>query len=328
MALQRCLIADNHQNYSVLALPLVLAACGIRVAGVSQIPWLKKRENSLRDVYSGFDDFFNSYDLDGRLTILRSCRGKPRNLPTLCSHHRTHLPRRFHSPDCSYTPRKQLAYESITGWDPEGKPTIMTLRTHLLAIAMIASLAGCNTLQHPMGLGGQYWFNNTGTPHNIAGCESAKCSFDEGYNFDVPTSQSSGCDSCDAGCTAGGCTVSGCGGGGATGGRGRAMGNGALRARLAALGCAGGFCDGRCGGRCCMAMYRAGFAMQNMGGYTRHALQRVPAIANMADRARQRAAVGHCQGPPGPSAGAVTYPYYTTRGPRDFFLDDPPGIGP
>jgi hypothetical protein len=29
----------------------------------------------------------------------------------------------------------------------------------------------------------------------------------------------------------------------------------------------------------------------------------------------------------GPTMGAVTYPYYTTRGPRDFFLDDPPSIG-
>ena len=31
---------------------------------------------------------------------------------------------------------------------------------------------------------------------------------------------------------------------------------------------------------------------------------------------------------PGPPTGAVTYPYYTVRGPRDFFVDDPPSIGP
>ncbi len=31
---------------------------------------------------------------------------------------------------------------------------------------------------------------------------------------------------------------------------------------------------------------------------------------------------------PGPSAAQVAYPYYTTRGPRDFFLDNPPSIGP
>ena len=32
-------------------------------------------------------------------------------------------------------------------------------------------------------------------------------------------------------------------------------------------------------------------------------------------------------GPQGPSTGAVAYPYYTTRGPRDFFVDNPQTIG-
>jgi hypothetical protein len=31
---------------------------------------------------------------------------------------------------------------------------------------------------------------------------------------------------------------------------------------------------------------------------------------------------------PGPSAGNVSYPYYTNRGPRDFLANDPRGIGP
>jgi hypothetical protein len=30
----------------------------------------------------------------------------------------------------------------------------------------------------------------------------------------------------------------------------------------------------------------------------------------------------------GPPAGAVTYPYYTTRGPRDFYAKNPGSIGP
>lgn len=30
----------------------------------------------------------------------------------------------------------------------------------------------------------------------------------------------------------------------------------------------------------------------------------------------------------GPPTGAVAYPYYTTRGPRDFFTNNPPSIGP
>ena len=32
-------------------------------------------------------------------------------------------------------------------------------------------------------------------------------------------------------------------------------------------------------------------------------------------------------GPAGPAAAAYSYPYYTTRGPRDFLLDQPPTIG-
>jgi hypothetical protein len=33
-------------------------------------------------------------------------------------------------------------------------------------------------------------------------------------------------------------------------------------------------------------------------------------------------------GPAGPASGAVTYPYYTTRGPRDFLAKNPASIGP
>jgi hypothetical protein len=32
-------------------------------------------------------------------------------------------------------------------------------------------------------------------------------------------------------------------------------------------------------------------------------------------------------GPQGPPTAQVAYPYYTVRGPRDFFLDNPPSIG-
>ena len=32
-------------------------------------------------------------------------------------------------------------------------------------------------------------------------------------------------------------------------------------------------------------------------------------------------------GPAGPASAQVAYPYYTARGPRDFFVDDPPTIG-
>lgn len=36
----------------------------------------------------------------------------------------------------------------------------------------------------------------------------------------------------------------------------------------------------------------------------------------------------NAQPAPGPSAGNVSYPYYTTRGPRDFLSANPRGIGP
>ena len=43
---------------------------------------------------------------------------------------------------------------------------------------------------------------------------------------------------------------------------------------------------------------------------------------------------GHCnqeyrkdQPPYGPPTAQVGYPYYTTRGPRDFLVDNPPSIG-
>ena len=31
---------------------------------------------------------------------------------------------------------------------------------------------------------------------------------------------------------------------------------------------------------------------------------------------------------PGPPAGAITYPYYTNRGPRDFLASSPSSVGP
>lgn len=47
------------------------------------------------------------------------------------------------------------------------------------------------------------------------------------------------------------------------------------------------------------------------------------------DAASQGASQGASQaGAAGPATGAVTYPYYTTRGPRDFLAKNPPSIGP
>ncbi len=52
-------------------------------------------------------------------------------------------------------------------------------------------------------------------------------------------------------------------------------------------------------------------------------------------RRARPAYVGHvphgylqASGPPGPPSAGYAYPYYTTRAPRDFLLDQPPSIGP
>ncbi|MCC7083441.1 MAG: hypothetical protein IT427_00360 [Pirellulales bacterium] len=42
----------------------------------------------------------------------------------------------------------------------------------------------------------------------------------------------------------------------------------------------------------------------------------------------QQAVADQLGGPAGPPCGQVTYPYYTTRGPRDFLRNNPPRIGP
>ena len=47
-----------------------------------------------------------------------------------------------------------------------------------------------------------------------------------------------------------------------------------------------------------------------------------PGQGHLATDAREMAGAG------GPPTGAVAYPYYTNRGPRDFLADDPPSIGP
>lgn len=41
-----------------------------------------------------------------------------------------------------------------------------------------------------------------------------------------------------------------------------------------------------------------------------------------------RAVADQLGGPPGPPCGQITYPYYTTRGPRDFLMKNPRPIGP
>jgi hypothetical protein len=74
--------------------------------------------------------------------------------------------------------------------------------------------------------------------------------------------------------------------------------------------CQGG-CQGNCQGGCCCD--------------GRQACACCPAPDCATDRAAVASQLG---GPAGPPCGQVTYPYYTTRGPRDYFAAHPPSIGP
>lgn len=83
--------------------------------------------------------------------------------------------------------------------------------------------------------------------------------------------------------------------------------------------CADGACkrcpDGNCG-RCAHCRH-----LGRYGGLARHHLSAAEKEALMQSGYEEG-------GPAGPPTGGVAYPYYTTRGPRDFLSKCPPSIGP
>jgi hypothetical protein len=92
-------------------------------------------------------------------------------------------------------------------------------------------------------------------------------------------------------------------------------------------GCGAGGCSaGKCGPNC------GGCAKCGRGGHGAHG-------AHAGGHGLLHHGGAHNDGYPGPSqmtaadgnggpaTGAVTYPYYTTRGPRDFLMNNPPSIG-
>jgi hypothetical protein len=84
--------------------------------------------------------------------------------------------------------------------------------------------------------------------------------------------------------------------------------------------CPGGVCQSRCqGGHCgkCGHCRHLG----RYGGLARHHLSE-------AEKAALAESDYGATGPAGPPTGAVAYPYYTTRGPRDFLARCPPSVGP
>jgi hypothetical protein len=94
----------------------------------------------------------------------------------------------------------------------------------------------------------------------------------------------------------------------------------------------GGCEDGQCGppcedGRCGPAshhgagLFGKGPHVGRYGGLAKHHL-------SDAEKAALEASDYGAVTPAGPPTGAVAYPYYTTRGPRDFLAKCPPSIGP
>lgn len=117
-----------------------------------------------------------------------------------------------------------------------------------------------------------------------------------------------------------------CGGGSCTTCEGGSMGG---NTEGMVPGCAGEFCDGRCGGRCGIAQRLQGTRGNGrLRGRVQNYVQNKSHIARAIRCTHNHCANGHCGGAVGPDYGAVHYPYYTTRGPRDFLMANPPSIGP
>jgi len=94
--------------------------------------------------------------------------------------------------------------------------------------------------------------------------------------------------------------------------------------------CEDGACqDGACqGGPCqadgCQDCERGACHKRHVGRYGGLARHHLPPEEEAALEGSDYGATA----PAGPPTGAVAYPYYTTRGPRDFLAKCPPSIGP
>jgi hypothetical protein len=89
-------------------------------------------------------------------------------------------------------------------------------------------------------------------------------------------------------------------------------------------GCGAGGCNA-CGEGGCNACGNGGCGANDPNGYANGG---DPNGGGMAGHGPlPRGAGGTYVGPQGPPTGGVAYPYYATRGPRDFLVNNPPSIG-
>ncbi len=89
-------------------------------------------------------------------------------------------------------------------------------------------------------------------------------------------------------------------------------------------GCGNGCGDGACANGGCGNGGCANGGCANGGG----PVSEQDALAHGGYHAVPRGVGGTNVAPAGPPTGAVAYPYYTVRGPRDFLDPNPPSIGP
>ena len=194
-----------------------------------------------------------------------------------------------------------------------------------LAVCLLVFSSGCRGLSCTDSLSSMAF----GSSHGGGGCQSGNCGIGGGRfsgggfvddGFVDGGFVSGGCPECggalgrigcgDCGLGFGGGSGGGCGGGA---GCGSGSGGGLIRGGL--MGCGGGgLCSGRCGG--------PGSCGGQLTAQLKAQLDQFKAVT------ARNCANGGCGLPPGPETGAVHYPYYTTRGPRDFFMCNPPSIGP
>ncbi len=176
-----------------------------------------------------------------------------------------------------------------------------------LAVSLLVFSSGCRGLSCTESLSSMAGFSS----HGGGGCSSGSCSVGGGRGAFAGGGYMDG-GYVDGGLADGGC--SDCGGSGCGGGGGLIRGGGGL-IRGGLMGCGGGgMCTGRCGG------------LGGCGGQLTGQLQ--AQLDQFKAMTARNCANGGCGLPPGPQTGAVQYPYYTTRGPRDFFMCNPPSIGP
>ena len=147
-------------------------------------------------------------------------------------------------------------------------------------------------------------------------------------------------------CARGGCGTGQCAAGGCGGGQGYppyamgGCGSGAGAPMYGVPGC--GACDGGCG-MAYGATHGMGQCPRPKSGMNGKKAARMAAkavhypMSKCVQKAHHRCACGGCGccrccgsggGAVGPEYGVVNYPYYTTRGPRDFLMVNPPSIGP